>query len=372
MPGVHAPYAPSAAARWTVCSASVPLAASAEALGLVDDTDSPYARAGTVAMHVLEHWLRYMPDATAAEAAAAAAAEDKLDITEIEPDMLEAVAFAHRHLRDHIDRSRMWGAEQKVSIPEIPSWGSVDFWCFMPDGTVLVVDYKHGSGVGVEVEGNWQVMLYAAGLLRELALPDDAPVRLVICQPRHETGGWKQWETTAGMIRGRVAYAAERARTFEYKTGEHCRWCPAALICGERFKQLRSARDIKRVEDLAADRLAEVMDAAPLVADMAKAAKNVAVARLQAGKTIPGYMLGEGRGMFQWRAGATDKLREVYGEAAFTKPEPLSPAAVRDTLTNGAEFVREHTFRKPGRPTPIKGEAEPTKINWPEAQGTNE
>lgn len=372
MAGTHAPYAPSAAARWTVCSASVPLAASAEALGLVDDTDSPYARAGTVAMAILEHWLRYMPEATAAEAAAAAVAEDRLDITEIEPDMLEAVAFAHRHLRDNIDRSRMWGVEWKVSIPEIPSHGTLDFWAFMPDGTVLVVDYKHGAGVGVEVEGNWQVMIYAAGIIRELALPDDAPVRLVICQPRHATGGWRQWETTAGMIRGRVAYAAERARTFEYRTGDHCRWCPAALICGARFQQLRSARDIKKVEDLSAERLAEVMDSAPLVADLAKTAKNVAVARLQGGKTIPGYRLGEGRGMFQWRVGATDRLRETYGDAAFTKPEPLSPAAVRDTLPNGEEFVRANAFRKPGRPIPEKGEAEPVQQNWPEAEGSSE
>lgn len=372
MPGAHAPYAPSAAARWTVCSASVPLAASAEALGLVDDTDSVYARAGTVAMLILEHWLRYMPDATAAEAAAAAADEDKFDITEIEPDMLEAVAFAHRHLRDNINRSRMWGVEQKVSIPEIPSHGTLDFWAFLLDNTLLVMDYKHGSGLGVEVEGNWQVMIYAAGMLRELALPDDAPVRLVICQPRHETGGWKQWETTAGMIRSRVAYAAERARTFEYRVGDHCRWCPAALICGQRFQQLRTAREIKKVETLTGELLAEVLDGAPLVADMGKAAKNVAVARLQGGKTIPGYMLGEGRGQYQWRVGAVDRLREVYGDAAFTKPEPLSPAAVRDTLTNGEEFFRENTFRKPGRPTAVKGEAEPAKINWPEAQGTNE
>lgn len=115
--------------------------------------------------------------------------------------------------------------------------------------------------------------------------------------------------------------------------------------------------------------LAGLLGRGARVRDLMRAAEAAAVAKIQAGRVIPGWTVEEGRGSFNWRAGAEVAARETYGDLAFTT-EVLTPAAIRDKLPNGKEFFDKHAYRKPGRPTLKRGDAEPRKIEWP--KGTND
>ncbi len=55
------------------------------------------------------------------------------------------------------------------------------------DGTLYIIDYKHGKGVEVSAEGNPQMMLYALGALELFdGIYDIDAVRMAIYQPRRE------------------------------------------------------------------------------------------------------------------------------------------------------------------------------------------
>jgi hypothetical protein len=249
-----------------------------------------------------------------------------------------------------------------VHIHQVPTFGSCDFHVLLLDDTLYVVDYKHGVGVEVVPEDNAQLLLYAAGLADKYGLEDDARLILVACQPRHPSGGWRQAEYRVRYAREYAAWAGERIKTVEYVVGPHCRFCPAMLICGKRYQEVE---DVAGADKLVGDLLARVLDRSARVNEVVKQARGAAVAQLMAGKTIPGWRLGEGRGEYIWKVGAEQRAIEKFGNAALTKPVLLSPAQVRDTLPGGAEFFRENTFRRPGKPTLEQGEAEARAINWP-------
>lgn len=376
----HAPYSPSAGARWTACTASVPLTEAARALGLTDESSSPYAREGTVAMKILEYlvasWNASARCYAAAprDAAAEAVAEGDIDFTEIAPDMLGAITFAARHLEDLLRHSDQWGIEDPVYIPQVPTRGTPDFWCLLLTNVLVVVDYKHGAGVSVEAENNWQLTLYAAGLAERLGLARDRPVLLQVLQPRCEEGRFKQWQTTVGHVIDRAEEAGARINSPpEFRVGPHCQWCPATLLCGKRHAELQEVADLPDPGQAANDIVARALNLDKRVSDVVKAARNVAIARLQAGKEVPGWTLAEGRGAFVWKEGALKALSDKFGEAAYSKPQPLSPAQVRDNLSDGAEFFRAWTFRTPGAPTLKPGSSKPREINWPAgaANGTD-
>jgi hypothetical protein len=379
--GAHAPYAPSGAARWTVCTASVPLAASAEALGF-PKSESEYARAGTVAMAVAEQYLRLLmerqemlfesggkidlPPPTLARAAARAVELDAIDFTEWNPEEFEApLTFFLAKAEDLVKHAKEWGTETRVHIHQVPTFGSCDFHALLLDDTLYVVDYKHGAGVEVTPEDNAQLLLYAAGLADKYGLEDDARLVLVVCQPRHPAGGWRQAEYNVRYAREYATWAGERIKTFEYVVGPHCQFCPAMLICGKRYQELE---DVAGAEKIVGDLLARILDRSARVNEVIKQARNAAIAQLMAGKTIPGWRLTEGRGEYVWKPGAEQRAIEKFGEAAFTKPALLSPAQVRDSLPGGAEFFKENAVRRPGKPTLERGEAEARVINWPKEQ----
>ena len=78
--------------------------------------------------------------------------------------------------------------EQRVDfsrwVPE--GFGTADC-VIIADGTLRVVDYKHGLGVLVEAEMNPQMMCYALGALEIFdALYDISKISMTIYQPRRE------------------------------------------------------------------------------------------------------------------------------------------------------------------------------------------
>ena len=364
MGAVRSAFSPSAAHRWAECPSSVHLGEAAKGLGLVPEAGEA-AREGTVAMAVLERMLRHSLDAP--EAALLAAEEDAIDVTEIKPDMFMAISYAARKMRPLIDDAFAWGVEERVAFLDV--FGTCDFFAVKEESvgpgdyvrSLTVVDYKHGVGIPVSAEDNHQLILYAAGLAVAHSLMEHNSVRLVICQPRHIEGGWQDWETTVGEVLKAAKRMLDGRNRVGFQTGEHCKFCPAALLCPARRQEIQDTGG--DVPQDPAD-LAGLLERGARVRDLLRAAENAALAKIQAGRVIPGWTVEEGRGSFNWRAGVEVAARETFGDLAFTT-EMLTPAAIRDKLPNGKEFFDKHAFRKPGRPTLKRGDAEPRKIEWP-------
>lgn len=343
MTRTHAYAGPSAAGRWLACPASVRLHMVAEQAGLVDDTVSTYAERGTYAMRVLEYMLTRKTPMAQAEAEAGAPPSDYGE------EDREALLAAYRFLSAEVAKAAEWGVEARLEIaPEVGIFGTCDFYA-VSDNVLHVVDYKHGAGIPVYAAGNPQLLLYAYGLLRDR--PNVDTVRLTIIQPR--TRGKDMVDSTEydrDAIETFVEHAVE-VLLFDRSppvTGDHCRYCPAALVCPARVAEYRKVAEMTEESLADPENLRFIIAAEKRVGDLIEKAKRVALKRLQGGAEIAGLVLVEGPGRLVWRDGATDALRERFGDAAF-ETTAMSPARVRDTFGNtGAVFVAEWADRKPG------------------------
>jgi hypothetical protein len=157
---------------------------------------------------------------------------------EVDDDMLDGAMI-------YKDEAQAGGRyEDPVAIPDVhptECFGTPDYWrCIIEVYLKLlkVIDYKYGHRY-VEVFECYQLIAYAAGVIRSLNLPADFPVMLVIVQPRSYSGPGpvREWTTTAGeiirmcheVIYPRVELAlGVNPPTF---TGRHCQDCRARRAC---------------------------------------------------------------------------------------------------------------------------------------------
>lgn len=226
-----------------VCHASV------RACADLPNYSSRYAAEGTVAHHVLEQSLlqnvdamHFIGDIVDVEI------EGKMSSLIVDKPMCEAVQVALDWLRPTIDEADEWHPEQKVSLELYGAescYGTSDFTAVIAVASrVLVVDYKHGAGVVVEVINNPQLKIYALGTL--LQLPPGTRINHVqttIIQPRipHPLGPIRSHTyTTAELMDfgADVLYAIERceAPDAQFVPGEHCKWCGIENSCAARAK----------------------------------------------------------------------------------------------------------------------------------------
>ncbi|MEK4103136.1 DUF2800 domain-containing protein [Paenibacillus sp. FSL R10-2791] len=102
------------------------------------------------------------------------------------------------------------------------------------DGTLHIVDYKHGQGVLVEVEDNPQMMLYALGALEIFdGIYNIDSVSMTIYQPRRDNVSTHtvfkeslyQWAEEVLRPAAELAYAGDG----NFKSGDWCRFCKAQV-----------------------------------------------------------------------------------------------------------------------------------------------
>lgn len=239
----HAIYAPSAAHRWMVCPASV------KATANIPSFSSVYAAEGTVAHHVLEHALigsrpaaHYIGDIIDVEI------EGKPSSLIVTKEMAEAVQVCLDYLRPIIENADEYHAEQRVTLELFGAagcYGTCDFTAIVSvAGRIIVVDYKHGAGVGVDVIGNPQLRIYALGTLLKLGrLHGVTHIQTTIVQPRfpHADGPIRSHTYTLAELMdfgADVLDAIERCEADNppYVPGDHCKWCGIEDSCAARAK----------------------------------------------------------------------------------------------------------------------------------------
>ena len=300
----HARLGASGAHRWMKCPGSIRMAE-----GLAERTSS-YAQEGSAAHAVAEECLQKDKDA------------DELIGKKVEGVLVtEEMANAVQRYLDYV-RERSGGCEllveqtftlDRLSPPE-PMFGTADA-TFFKDGTLTVVDYKHGAGVAVEIAGNLQLRYYALGALLNLGYPARA-VEMVIVQPRgrHADGPIRS-ETipTSELMKWakKLMAAADAALLPDAPlvAGSWCRWCDASPVCPELQEQAMASAQVEfadgieetpPVEKMSLAQCGEVLKKAELVEIWLRRVRDHVRDQLASGEEVPGWMLAPKRAIRRW------------------------------------------------------------------------
>jgi len=203
----------------------------------------------------------------------------------------------------------------------------------------VVLDWKFGDGVAVEVEENPQLMFYAAASMRteqaKWAFEGVDEIECVIVQPPQI----KRWVTTPKRIAEfelQLVQAVKLAQkpNAELKTGDHCRWCAAKPICPQMTGAVDRALKTS-IESLDAPQISAYLKNADMLEDWIKDLRALAHQILDSGASVPGYKLVAKRGTRQW----TDEKDVVHwldgvgleNNEIYSK-ELLSPAQMEKVL----------------------------------------
>jgi hypothetical protein len=238
--------------------------------------------------------------------------------------------------------------------------GTVDLQIIGAD-TLELIDYKDGMGI-VSAEGNMQLEQYAYGVLAGFKLPVNGAypfktVRMTIIQPKLALRGMPAitshdvsvHDLLANMGTIILQAAATDKPDAPLVPGEsQCKFCRAKGSCsalannvmkevGIMFQpvvtqtldvaQQSADKDPSTMDDA---QIAQIMEAAPLMRQLLEGVEAEALRRLQAGQTIPGIKLVNGRGSRAWalpEAQMAEKLVKMgIPKTAIYETKLVSPA----------------------------------------------
>lgn len=337
---VHLKLSASGAYRWMKCPGSVRLSD-----GLVDEP-SEYSREGTHA-----------------HAVAAACLTRNCDTWEVVGEEFEGIVCS----AETADAVQVY-LDYVRSLPGEP-------------GTMHVVDYKHGIGIQVEVEENPQLLDYAYmallkgesgvevrmdcsevhpdlfGTADYILPPPDGTynlIRMHIVQPRgfHSDGPCRQWVASADFI---MAWAQEKLlpamhRVDEpgadgvFAAGEHCRFCPAKLMCPELCMIYEDVAKATAPEGMSDETLVRYLNWMVPVKAFVKALEKEGYQRKSNKRTLPGWKLVRKSGARVWKDGAVSVIEKVLGILAYETPKLVSPAKA-EKLPGGKVLAAKWAYK---------------------------
>ena len=259
---------------------------------------------------------------------------------ELTPDLIENKLLPALAALDDIDPegTMEYAVESMVGfgdlLPDV--FGSTDLLGRIGNRAV-VLDWKFGDGVAVEVEENAQLLFYAAAAIRTPATAwvfDGAEeVELVIVQPPSV----KRWTTTVERIKAFEQELVAAVKTAlkpnaPLASGDHCKWCAAKPICPVMTGAIDRLVKAK-IDALPVDQIAHYLDQLPLVESFLKDLQQLAHGLIEEGKTIPGWKLVNKRATRQWtdEDKAHDWL-EANGVYPLQEPKVISPAVAEKAL----------------------------------------
>lgn len=400
----HSGHGASSAEAWSNCPAYIAMKAR------FPDETSAYAAAGTLAHAIAELKARkYFLEGIGPRKFSNAMKKFRED-PNYDPAMDAATDMYLDALKEQamtFQTTPFVALETKVRYDDIAPDGFGTADCIMiGDDTIVIADYKNGSGVPVDAEDNAQLQLYAYGAMREFALiygDSIQRVRLVIVQPH--AGGVKVWETTREALEAwiRDVIVPAVARTLEDNPpavpGDWCDkyFCPGRAQCRARAEHLLNLTGLEGAEPAGDRQPSEVAayqtareinpDLPPLLSDeevgealtkarnLAKWVKSLEEYvnnTLLAGKPVPGWKLVTGRTSREWTGGADEafaKLQEAgIPEALLYERKPVTPPALEKAV--GAKTYKETVAAvvtvKPGKPT--LAEASDKRKEWTPAE----
>jgi hypothetical protein len=203
----------------------------------------------------------------------------------------------------------------------------------------VVLDWKFGDGVAVDVEENPQLMFYAAAAMRteetKWAFVDVEEIEMVIVQPP----AVKRWVTTPARIaqfEKDLVKAVKLAQQpdAELKIGDHCRWCAAKPICPQMTGAVDRALKTS-IDGLDAPTISAYLKNADMLEQWITDLRALALQMLDSGARLPDYKLVAKRAIRQWTD--EDKAKVAlfaYGltESEVMETSIISPAKAEKVL----------------------------------------
>jgi len=265
-----------------------------------------------------------------------------------------------------------WGVEQQIPIHRIHElcFGTPDFWAFSrSEGILWVDDFKFGYRWVSEYQ-NWQLICYVAGLLQLLeingAIDQHIRVRMRVIQPRAygRGGAIRQYECMASDLRAhfnvlRMSAAEALSPAPRYKSGPHCRDCPArggrcqASIDGG-FALYEAATNFlpQEVGPVEVGVLLEIVEqAADRLRYIKTGLEAQASAYMKSGHNVPGRITETTYGRDTWQKPAEEVLAlgKLFGWD-FEKPEGerdkyanlLTPAKVKAKFPIDSTLIKQY------------------------------
>ena len=349
----HALLSASSSHRWINCPPSAKLCENCE------DQGSEYAQQGTDAHSLCQYKV-----------------ESALGMDTADPT--ESLSFFDEEMENCAEGYAQYVMEQRVkalqscSDPVILVEQSLDFSKYVPegfgtgdcviiaDGTLSVIDYKHGKGILVEAEKNPQMLCYALGALELFdGIYDIDTVSMTIFQPRRENVSTYtiskeellQWAADVLIPRAKLAYAGEG----DFAAGEHCRFCKVKATCRKRAEyNLELARyDFELPPTLEDEEIEVVLAKADALAAWVSDVKDYALQAAVSGKQWTGWKLVEGRSNRKY----TDEtaVAEAVTKAGYNPYEQKLLGITAMTSVLGKKqfesILGSLTYKPQGKPT---------------------
>jgi hypothetical protein len=243
---------------------------------------------------------------------------------------------------DAIDAKRVMEieAETRVGFGDLlPGvFGSTDLIGRLGNRAV-VLDWKFGDGVMVEVEENPQLMFYAAAAMRtpeaQWAFDGATEIEMVIVQPPEV----RRWVTTPERIAEfelQLVQAVKQAEKPDAKlaVGDHCRWCAAKPICPKMTGAVDRALKVQ-IDALPAEQISTYLKNADMLESWITDLRALAMQMLESGAKLPEYKLVAKRAIRSWTDEEKAKVALfTYGltESEVMETSVVSPAKAEKAL----------------------------------------
>ena len=293
--GKHALLSASSSHRWLNCPPSARLCESYE------DKGSDYAAEGTAAHTLCEYKLKV--------ALGIHAKDPTADLTYYNAEMEDCANGYAAYILELVETAKQACTdpvvliEQRLDFSKYVEGGFGTGDCLViADGTLHIVDYKHGQGVLVEADDNPQMKLYALGALELFdGIYDIDTVSMTIYQPRRGNVSTHtvfkeslyQWAEEVLKPAAKLAYAGDG----EFNCGDWCQFCRAKHECRARAERnLELARyDFKLPPLLEDDEVEGILEKLDALVSWASNIKEYALLAALGGKQWSGWKLVEGR-----------------------------------------------------------------------------
>ena len=349
----HAKLSPSTASRWLACPGSVALSEKVE-----QPEPSIYAKEGTAAHKLAELLLTK-------GAPADHYLGKKLNGIEVTEEMINAVDHYLNYIFDiqfEASEDVQTLVEEKVELIE-GLYGTADCIIYDPLWARLhVIDYKHGIGVPVTPIENPQLIIYVLAAMKHINKKHIHELYLTVIQPRtrEKDRAIQVWSVDAQQLKkdwlpklkAGMKRVKEEPNTF--KTGDHCRWCNAKIICPAQQEETQQLTKLEFSEptELSKKQIKHILDSADRVQAFIEEVRKFAHKTINEGGSIPGYKLVERRSNRKWisEKDVIRKLkdRRLKKDVIFTEPKLKSPAQLEKLIGKNKtlkKFIEKHTTK---------------------------
>lgn len=350
----HNVIGPSSHYRYRNCPGSVN-----QSEGLRPSESSEYALEGSAAHALGEYCLTQGGDPYEY----VGASFPKYPAVEIDEEMARFITAYIEVVKSYADKNSILLVEERMSLSLSPDikrklFGTGDAVAWKPDvSTVVVIDLKYGAGVGVDAEGNLQLLDY--GVMALERFPEAENFILVIFQPRTPFGEPKKVMRISqeDLIKYRETELIPDIRATEdpnasLKRGDWCRWCPAgqagkcpklkldmeeAVNGGQNGITVQENIIFKSASEMTEQELARAVNLGELFLSWHYANKKEEEARVLSGRSVPGRKLVRARADRRYKK----DTNEIDVMTALESADIFVPRKLKSFTTLEKEFPKK-------------------------------